>query len=137
MARELEVVMERLRRIEDQDRFLKRLVTALLLGIVASVAILLGTPKAASIVEAREFILRDSTGNVRARWTANPEGGSALHLLDQEGTTRATLSVTSEGAAALALTDRQERSLAGMSVSQEGPTLALYDASGEPVFTRP
>jgi hypothetical protein len=118
-------VLQRLDEVERQNRFFKRLFAG---GLIAML-LLLGMFFLASrngIVEAREFVVRDSQGNRRAVWTTTSQGISVLHLLDQEGAARATLSVTPDGDPTLALTNHDERSLAARWPS---PTKALRSAS--------
>jgi hypothetical protein len=104
-ALDLRTITERLERVESQDRQLRRIVIALLLGVVVGAGLGLYASKPPTVVEAREFVLRDDDGNMRALWTTSASGVSSLHLLDRAGAAHASLSVTPKGAPRLALVD--------------------------------
>jgi hypothetical protein len=100
------LVTQRLDRVERENRLLKR-IGAVTVAFVAAV-ILMGqaTPsKVAKVVEAENFVLRDSSGTARA--VLNVSGGSVnLALADQQGKHRAVLYVLDDGTAGLALRDK-------------------------------
>ena len=65
MQMERQSVLERLERLERQNRVLKGAGLLLVLGICA--ACLLGSAGGDGIIEARAFVLRDESGNELAR----------------------------------------------------------------------
>ena len=129
-------VLQRLDEVERQNRFFKRMFAGGLIAVLLLLGVVFLAPRS-GIVEAREFIVRDSQVNRRAVWTTTSQGISVLHLLDQEGAARATLSVTPDGDPTLALTNHDERSLAAMAITNEGPALGLYDKDHEPLIAAP
>jgi hypothetical protein len=111
----LEEVRERLRKLERQNLRLKRIGLAAL--ILTASLLLMGQASQKRTVEANEFVLRDYTGNVRARLgmyrdpTASPAYPEEprLALFDEKG--------------------QQSVTLTG---DQYAPTLTLYDSKGHP-----
>jgi hypothetical protein len=63
--RSLEELQDRLLKLEKQNRRLKQLGVAALIGVAALVV--MGQAPSKKTIEANEFILRDDGGNVRAR----------------------------------------------------------------------
>jgi hypothetical protein len=61
----LEEMQDRLLKLEKQSRRLKQLGAVALIGVTLLVA--MGQAPAKKTVEANEFILRDDSGNIRAR----------------------------------------------------------------------
>jgi hypothetical protein len=55
------------------------------------------SPNSSETVEARQFVLRDGSGNVRAVLGVSPEGAVGLNLDDTTGRTRLTLDVDYAG----------------------------------------
>ncbi|MFQ5876302.1 MAG: hypothetical protein ACE5JH_01225 [Acidobacteriota bacterium] len=77
-------------------------------------------------IEAQEYVLRDTSGTVRARWGLLPGGSPILALYDAEGDRmRAALSLFDD-VPSLTLYDRDSKARASLSVSGE-TTLRLFD----------
>jgi hypothetical protein len=85
---ELGEILARLENVERQNRHLKRggIVGALLLAMV----FIMGQAKSSRIVEAEAFVLKDLSGNSRARW-GMAGGNPALTLTDAKGQTQVLL----------------------------------------------
>ena len=147
------VVMNRLERLEKQNRRFKQM-GALALILISSV-LLMGQAAPKNIVEADEFILRDANGNtranldvagnvpklrlydanqeVRAMLDANPgPSGPGLTLFDANGKPRASLFVTAKGPG-ISLANANGKSGANLILEESrGPGLDLYDTNGKP-----
>lgn len=85
----MEILMRRLDRVERENRFLK-VGGFLVLAAIAAIGLMgQAVPnKVAKVIEAEEFAVRDSTGNVRAALIP-----SGLMLWDATGRIRTTLEV--------------------------------------------
>lgn len=85
---QLEIILDRLAKVERQNRRLRWIVAA---GFLLPAAVLLWTEmRTERRVEAREFVLRDSSGAVRARLAVR-DGQPRLVLFDSQGAWRAAL----------------------------------------------
>jgi hypothetical protein len=82
------------------------------------------------VVEAEEFVLKDSKGHVRARLGLK-HGHPGLTLIDSKGRTRAGMSLSNEGSS-LALFDAHEQIRILAAVMGDEPTMTLYHFNGEP-----
>lgn len=101
----IDVLVRRLERLERQDRRIKRTGSLLFLGVAT--ALLLGqsqcnsskldVSRASDIVEAQEFVLRDTSGKVRAKIGMTTGVGPELSLLDSTGKKRLSLSISDIG----------------------------------------
>jgi hypothetical protein len=101
----IDVLVRRLERLERQDRRIERTGSLLFLGVAA--ALLLGqsqcnssksdVSRASDIVEAQEFVLRDTSGKVRAKIGMTTGLGPELSLLDSTGKKRLSLSISDIG----------------------------------------
>ena len=83
-------LQDRLSRLEKQNRRCKQLGVAALLVVVS--LIVMAQAPSSKTVEANEFILRDGSGNVRARLSMNESrSGPEMVLLDEKGRSRIKL----------------------------------------------
>src|SRR5439155_15865282 len=104
---ELPSMLERLSRVERQNRRLK-LFGLVFLGGLATV-VLMGqssTPKVSDVIEAREFVLRGQNGTRRASLAVASDGSAAIHFYDNDGKRRAAFGVLSDGLPDLHLYDK-------------------------------
>jgi hypothetical protein len=93
----LEDLQDRLLKLEKHNRRPKQLGIAVL--IVSASLIVMGQAPSKKVVEGNEFILRDGSGNVRARLSMNVPSGAApgfpavvqLILFDERGKKRVVL----------------------------------------------
>ena len=81
-------IIERLEKLEKQNRRMKR-VGGVFLAIVASL-LLMGQAAAKHTFDGTEFLLRDSKGVIRAKWTVTDKGPQLL-FLDTNGDSRINL----------------------------------------------
>jgi len=127
---EEKTVAQRLEVLERENRRLK------LMGIVALVlggaAVLWGLVQMTSkTVEARAFILRDSTGGKRAEIAVSAEGLGGLWLYDKTGKFRATFAVSPAGAPGIVFYDDAGRNRAEFALlADNSPGIALSEEGG-------
>ncbi len=151
-------VVQRLDRLERENRRLKRIGALVLVGITAMVLMGQAKPsKGAKVIEAEEIIIRDKNKQIRVSISS-----LGIHVLNAEevtsvfsdGITLGTrklrlmvLSNTSTGPS-LSLMDRQGniRAILGASLEMTGPgavtrkaesSLALFDQKGEVIWKAP
>ena len=132
------------RRLETAERHVARLRrvvnyvligVAILLGLTATVIYLAGRHgmpgMVASVVESKEFLLRDADGQVRGAWGTDADG--SIQLILQGGATKASvkLSLLADGAAGVTLSDPQGRPrlVAGL-LPNENVSVVLADSVG-------
>jgi hypothetical protein len=132
------------RRLEAAERLiadLRRRMTyvlvgvAILLGLTAAVIYLAGRHgmpgMVAQVVESREYVLRDGSGQVRGAWGVDAAGATQLVLQDRDTRAAVKLSLLADGAAGLTLTDAQgkARLVAGL-LPGENVSMVLADSLG-------
>jgi hypothetical protein len=90
-----------------------------------------------SMVEAEQFVIRDSKGVRRAFLGATGDGWACLRLYDEAGNRCASVAVSGEGRAHVRLYDGASTARAGLSVFPEdlGEGLVLRDRAGRPRVT--
>lgn len=128
-------VTQRLDRLERENRKLKLAGVATLIAITAVVLMGQATPKReAKVIEAEQFILKDSEGRHRGGLQVMADGRPILRLADEKGWPRAELVVLSNNTPALYFYDYEKgrdvdrKYLAWLGVSRHGSvTLALVD----------
>lgn len=126
----LELVTERIERLERDNRRLKCLATLMLLGI-AAVGLMgqalqdrvTANVVLARTVEAQSLVLRDGAGKVRALLETDPAGPITLTLSDKEGRERLALGVGPAGGVGIVFRDKEAVVRAGIGV---GPTGRPY-----------
>lgn len=109
MNPEFQSIVERLEKVEKQNRRMKRAGLAVLLGCVGILT--MGRARPSHTVEADRFLVRDSAGRIRVEIADSPTG-PALRFLSSDGKEQASLS----GA---------ELSVSGPSTASGRPTLVL------------
>lgn len=134
----IEAVLERLTKLEKQNRRLKRTGVAVLVA-AASLAFM-GQASKNKTVEANEFVLRDSAGRVRASLSVDSLLGAAeLVLFDIKGRERVVLASATtlpDSGTALLLADSQGRQRLRISAEDSlGGTLDMLNENGAPVTT--
>ena len=135
-------IVNRLEQLERDNRRLRRYTTTML--IVVAMVLGLGTamlwysvrsglPGSPVTISARQFVLRDSDGNVRGLWGLDDGGAVRLSLSDAGERQRVRLSLLQDGSAGLSLADTADRKLAVLGLLPDYTTnLALTDPQGIP-----
>lgn len=128
-----ETLMQRVDRLERQNRLFKR-IGGFALGAIAAV-VLMGQAlpsKVAKLVEAEKFLVRDTAGRPRATLGLLPDGSPSLNLIDQDGNIRMAVGMKSEGSPSLNLYDKTQTNRAVLATLPDGsPALVLFSKSGE------
>ena len=129
-------LQDRLSRLEKQNRRCKQLGVAALLVVVS----LIGMAQAPSskTVEANEFILRDGSGNVRARLSMNESrSGPEMVLLDEKGRSRIKLEGFNESLYGGSVTVfNSQGQLRGLFTGRDnGGGISLLNSEGHPGTT--
>jgi len=130
----LNAVIQRLNHLEWELRWWKTLASTFLalLGLV----FLLGAvrerdTKMFDEIRARQFVLVDANGNVRAGLGVGTDGSAALAFADLEGKIRTGLAVLPDGSPRLRFYGKDGRARGGLGVSPDGSiALALADKEG-------
>jgi len=142
-------MLQRLGRLERENRRLKISGAILLLALAAVGAMGQGLPKAVpKVVEAERFVLRDTRGKILATLGTEAAGLLALVLSDQNGKTRAGLGVGTSGPS-LVLRDENSKDRAALGhTALEGTatgtveqrpasSLVLFDRDGKVIWKAP
>jgi hypothetical protein len=117
--------------LEQANRRLRRALRALVLCGGALIVMAQARSGISDSIEARQFILRDSSGRVRAELGANPDGAVGLNLNDANERTLATLVVDGKGSPGLDLYDQSGKRRGMIALAAQGtPGIGLYDANG-------
>jgi hypothetical protein len=132
----------RLDALERDNRRLRRygvtmlVVLAGFLGVGAALLYFSGAyglPGSPQMVAARQFLLRDASGNIRGTWGTGEDGSVRLALSDDQGRQRIRLSLLEDGSAGLTFSDTADRKLAVLGLLPDHTsTLALTDPAGVP-----
>jgi hypothetical protein len=131
----LEEIRGRLRKLEQQSRWFKQIGTAVLI-VFASAVVMAQAPLKKS-VEANEFILRDSSGNIRARLSMQnaiiDNGVPQMVFLDAKGTTNLEFDGSAIGAlgGAVGVNDQQGRRVSTLFANSSGG--AFWVSNGNPM----
>ena len=133
---EIDEVVERLDRLENQNLRMRRAGAAALVLVAA--VFLLGQAAPTRTVEAEKLILREAGGKTRGTFSVADDGSMGLSFLDKDGMTRATLGVSADGSSRLRLNGKDEKPRAQLVVwADDSPHLSLTDATGKPVYKAP
>jgi hypothetical protein len=125
---EMQAILQRIERLEAENRRLKR--TVLGVALLAAVVLAMGQARPSRTVEASEFVLKDGAGSVRARLHMGKRGPS-LTLYDPGDVERADLTAAPE-AAGLILNVNPPSRFGHVQVlsTGDGATLELFGARG-------
>lgn len=122
----------RLRRVERENRMLRRAGAVLVIG-VAAIMLMGQTILHRRSVESEAFLVRDARGQVRAMLKALENGTVGLSFYDQDGVSRAWLRVLTDGTPGLVLSDQSGQVRTMLNVQGDGLVgLLFYDQSGNP-----
>lgn len=118
--------------LQRSNRRMRLMIGALLLTGGALFTMAQSSSGVSESLEARQFVLRDSTGRVRAALGTSPDGAVGLNLDDANGHTAVTLDVEANGSPGLDLYDHNGRRRAIIALAQQGtPGVGLYDPQGK------
>jgi hypothetical protein len=125
----------RVDRLERRERALvAALVVALLLAALPTVLLALQSRRPDAL-DARELVLRDSGGRIRARLGVReerPGGASVVQLLDPSGNVVTALEASDKGASLLRFLGPDGRSQAELVTDDSGPALTFFNEQGSP-----
>ncbi len=131
LGRRLEALERINRETERNYRRWKRLGIGLL-GCAAAVALAGAVEQKPATIEAREFVLRDDSGVMRASLTIRPDGTPGFGLFDKSGRVRLSFDLDAEGQAGLNLHDGSGTLRAAVAMRPDGtPGLALFGTKGQ------
>lgn len=127
----MKAIVHRLESVERENRRLKRAGVVALAVIAAVVLTGQATPRqVAKLVEAEQFVLRDSSGKARA-WLNVSDGAVNFALADREEKSRSLFYVMADGTNGLILTSKEGKTRVEMKVgANDVPTLSLVDQDG-------
>jgi hypothetical protein len=134
----LDTLATRLERLERASRRSKRTTRVVLVGIAAAALVGQAAPhRPSKSLEAEEFVLRDSRGQVRASLGTNPSS-TVLQIHAENGRPRARIIVSSDGTSSLEVMDAAERVRVLLGVKDNGsPRLWLGNETGKIVWRAP
>ena len=136
----LDTLTTRLERLERESRRAKRMTLVVLAGAAAAVLMGQTAPhRLAKTLEAEEFVLRDSRGQVRASLgtTQNPSA-TVLQIHGENGKPRTRVIVSSDGSSSLEVLDTGERVRLLLGVKENGsPRIWLGNEAGRIVWRAP
>ena len=118
----------RIERLEKHNRQINRLAAAALL--CAGALLLMGQTASKKIVEANEFVLRDNSGNARARLSMS-EIGPEMVLLDETGGTRVRLRGSTLLGGEVSVFNRQGEPRGLLSAFFDQGHVSLLDSKGK------
>jgi hypothetical protein len=131
LERRLEALEWASRETERKYRRWKRLGLGLL-GCGLTAALAGAADQKPATIEAREFVLRDDSGAMRASLTIRPDGTPGFGLFDKKGKVRLSFDLDAEGAAGLNLHDGSGTLRAAVAMRPDGtPGLGLFGAKGQ------
>ena len=136
----LDRLTTRLERLERASRRSKRTTLIVLVGIAAAAVLGQAAPhRPPRSLEAEEFVLRDSRGQVRASLgTTQNSGATVLQIHAENGKPRARITVSSDGTSSLEVMDAGERVRVLLGVKDNGsPRIWLGNETGKIVWRAP
>lgn len=121
----VETLAERVEKLERQNRKLKGIGATIL--ILAATVVLMGQAPGTRTVEANEFVLKDSTGKVRGRFSIFGEN-THMQLFDANGQLRSFMHV-----GGLTLYDGSGKARVAIITGADETILEVYGPNGETV----
>src|ERR1700722_5554753 len=130
-------LIERLSRLESQQTKLPRsnkhlrMMTGAMLLLCGALFTMAETSTVTDTVEAKQFLLRDSSGKLRGSMGVLSDGAVGLNLSDPSGGTRGTIDLASNGPPGVDLYDQDGKIRETMALGGAGqPGLGLYGPNG-------
>lgn len=135
------ILLERMDRIERENRRLRRFGTMMLVGV----AIVLGVTLAVFVysgsfgvgvpenIAARQFTIRDAQGTSRGTWGVAEDGTVRFLLSDLSGRPRVRVSLLPDGSSGMSLADSADRKLVVLgALPDQSTSFVMSDRSGVP-----
>jgi hypothetical protein len=116
---------QRVSALEKQNKTLRALVSVIALSVATVLLMSVAAPK--RTLEANEFVLRDPSGDARARLAFDTKQEPMLALYDSAGNTRILVDGAGPG---IALMDASRITRAGLWLDLRGPDFSLWDKDG-------
>jgi len=126
---DIQVLTQRLDRLERQNRLLRCGAFAALALVAAAVWI--GAAAKGRTIEAERFVLRDAQGKVRAELLTDPVFGPRLRLSQANGRVRMELALKGTTGPYLSLRDANGNDRAQLDAFSGNPGLTLYDSNAK------
>lgn len=131
-------LMQRLEALERTNREIEgrlrkwRRVGLGMLGFALTAGLAGAAAQKAMTIEAREFVLRDDTGAMRAALSIRPDGTPGFGLFDRSGQVRLSFDLNADGQAGLNLHDDMGTLRAAVAMRPDGtPGIGLFGANGQ------
>ena len=125
----MDKLVQRLDRLEKENRRMKRIGALVAVGIAA--VVLMGqarSSKVAKVIEAEKFVLRDTSGQVGAILFTVDEGSPHLEFRDKKRNLRITLGVMSS---------TSPRTMSIETKRRPESSLVLFDEKGQVIWKAP
>jgi hypothetical protein len=132
-------LMTRLEGLERENRRIKCIGGAALFGIVALLVMGQSKPdQIAKVIDAERFVVRDTSGAVRAVLGVNPDGNMGLEVRDRNGKAGVTLGMGANGNPALRLDGKDGKTGIALGVrSDNSSAMEFYNNEGKIVWAAP
>ena len=134
-----DMLRTRLERLERESRRSKRTMLVLVVAVAAATLLGQAAPHRPKSLEAEEFVLRDSRGQVRASLgTTQSQSATVLQIHAENGKPRARITISSDGTSSLEVMDGGERVPLLLGVKENGsPRIWLGNENGKIVWRAP
>jgi len=123
---DLRFIVERLQKVEKENRALKRFGLGFILLIGAAVT--MGQARPSRTAEAEQFVVKDPQGRMRAMLGFS-RGAPMLDFYDNAGVLRESLMVGANGIPGLTLFDAAGNQTVGLAGLENGPSLGLTEGA--------
>jgi hypothetical protein len=136
----LDTLRQRLDRLERQSRRLKRVMLVVIVGAAAALVMGQTAPhRSIRTLDAEEFVLRDSRGQIRASLgTTQGPSATILEIHGDNGKPRTRVTVSSDGTSSLEFMDSGDRVRLLLGVRDNGlPRIWLGNETGRIIWRAP
>jgi hypothetical protein len=132
----LATVLDRLNRLERQNRWFKRAALVALACVVAGVgmgAARMQQPRVPVVIKAKSFQAVDDNGTVRAWLGLQTDGNPGVYIRDAKGKNGIAMWVDKAGRPVMRMFDANGQNRIGMGMTDAGtPSVTVYDANSKP-----
>jgi hypothetical protein len=132
-------MMKRLERLENENRRIKCIAAATLFGAVALLVMGQSKPdNIAKVIDAERFVVRDTSGAVRAVLGVNPDGNMGLEVRDRNGKAGVALGMGANGNPALRLDGKEGKTGIALGVRSDNTSaMEFYNNEGKIIWAAP